>query len=83
MANVKRYQRMPSPGRGSDAWGYVGNAFVRPHHRSAGVGAALMDALTAWSWQHFDKLRLSPATRAVPFYERLGFEQSALLQLDR
>ena len=84
MANVKEYSRMPSPGRAPDSWGYVGNAFVRREHRSAGVGAVLMQALTTWTWERgYDKLRLSPATRAVPFYERLGFAPSALLQLDR
>jgi GNAT superfamily N-acetyltransferase len=84
MANLKEYARMPSPGRDPDAWGYVGNAFVRPEHRSAGVGAALMQALTASAWQRgYDKLRLSPTPRAVPFYERLGFVPSALRQLDR
>lgn len=83
MANVKHYARMPAPGGGAGAWGYVGNAYVRPEHRNGGVGAALMEGLTAWCWERFDKLRLSPMARAVPFYERQGFRQSALLQLDR
>ena len=84
MGNVKRYSRMPSAGRAADAWGYVGNVYVRAEHRDAGVGARLMEAMHAWAWeQGYDKLRLSPATRAVPFYERLGWWQSALLQLDR
>lgn len=84
MGNVKRYDRMPAPGRPSDLWGYVGNVYVRAELRDAHVGEALMDALTDWSWaQGADKLRLSPVARAVPFYERLGFQASALLQLDR
>jgi GNAT superfamily N-acetyltransferase len=84
MGNVKRYSRMPGLGRPSDAWGYVGNVYVRPEHRNGGIGAQLMDAMHVWAWeQGYDKLRLSPATRAVPFYERLGWWQSALLQLDR
>ena len=84
MGNVKRYERMPTPGRTRDMWGYVGNVYVSEEHRNAGVGAALMGALAAWAWEHgADKLRLSPATRAVPFYERAGWAQSALLQLDR
>jgi GNAT superfamily N-acetyltransferase len=84
MGNVKTYSRMPAPGRPSDAWGYVGNVYVHADRRGDRIGAALMDAMIAWAWEHgFDKLRLSPATRAVPFYERLGFAPSALLQLDR
>jgi GNAT superfamily N-acetyltransferase len=84
MGNVKRYSRMPSAGRTADAWGYVGNVYIRAEHRGGGIGAQLMDALHAWSWtQGYDKLRLSPADRAIPFYERLGWWRSALLQLDR
>jgi GNAT superfamily N-acetyltransferase len=84
MGNVKQYSRMPSAGRPSDSWGYVGNVYVRESVRNAGVGAVLMDVLQEWSWSAgYDKLRLSPATRAVAFYERLGFAQSALMQLDR
>jgi GNAT superfamily N-acetyltransferase len=84
MGNVKTYARMPSPGRPSDAWGYVGNVYVRPERRGDRVGSVLMEAMVSWAWeQGFDKLRLSPATRAVPFYERLGFDRSPLLQLDR
>ena len=83
MANVKRYARMPTLGTQSEAWGYVGNVYVRADRRRHGIGAALMDAVVAWSWANgFDKLRLSPSPAAVPFYDRLGFQQSALLQLD-
>jgi len=84
MGNVKQYSRMPSAGRPTDSWGYVGNVYVRESVRNAGVGAVLMDAIQAWSWSAgYDKLRLSPATRAIPFYERQGFWQSGLLQRDR
>ena len=84
MGNVKQYSRMPSAGRARDAWGYVGNVYVRATYRNGGVGAVLMQAMHEWAWaQGYDKLRLSPAPRAVPFYERQGWWQSALLQLDR
>lgn len=84
MGNVKQYSRMPSAGRTADAWGYVGNVYIQAEHRGGGIGAQLMEAMHAWSWsQGYDKLRLSPADRAIPFYERLGWWRSALLQLDK
>ena len=84
MANVKRYVRMPAAGMpDAGVWGYVGNVFVLPEHRDAGVGAALMEALQAWAWENgYDHLRLAPSTRAVTFYERLGYEAGHVVQLD-
>ncbi len=83
MANVKEYRRMPSVGRPTVSWGYVGNVFVLAEHRNAGVGAALMAALQAWSWaQGYDHLRLAPSPLSGRFYERLGYEAGHLVQLD-
>jgi GNAT superfamily N-acetyltransferase len=84
MANVKRYVRMPAAGMPSaGSWGYVGNVFVLPEHRNGGVGGALMEAVQEWSWaQGYDHLRLAPSTRAVPFYDRLGYQAGHVFQLD-
>jgi GNAT superfamily N-acetyltransferase len=84
MANVKRYERMPVPGRPSGGcWGYVGNVFVQPEHRSDGVGAALMQALQAWAWSAgMEHLRLAPSPRSIPFYDRLGYEAGSVVELD-
>lgn len=84
MANVKRYERMPAAGRQSaGAWGYVGNVFVLAPHRNDGAGAALMEAVKVWSWaEGYDHLRLAPSDLAFPFYERLGYVDGHVVQLD-
>ena len=84
MANVKHYERMPVAGRPSGGWwGYVGNVFVLPAHRDAGVGRALMEGLTAWAFAAgAEHLRLSPSPRSVSFYDRLGFVPGSVVELD-
>lgn len=84
MANVKRYDRMPAAGRsGAGWWGYVGNVFVLPEHRDAGVGRILMDELISWSASAgMEHLRLAPSIRSWPFYERLGFQPGGVVELD-
>ena len=83
MANVKRYDRMPSAGRSSGHWGYVGNVFVLAEHRNAGVGRALMDEVIAWAWaERMDHLRLAPSPLSGTFYRRLGFTEGAVVELD-
>jgi GNAT superfamily N-acetyltransferase len=84
MANVKRYDRMPVAGPASAGWwGYVGNVFVLPAHRNAGVGAQLMHAIVSWSaTAGMEHLRLAPSERSKPFYSRLGFEPGAVVEFD-
>jgi len=83
MANVKRYERMPVPGRPSGHWGYVGNVFVLLEHRNDGVGAALMHALQEWAWSEgLAHLRLAPSPRSAPFYDRLGYVPGSVVELD-
>jgi GNAT superfamily N-acetyltransferase len=84
MANVKRYDRMPSAGRASaGCWGYVGNVFVLAPHRDTGVGAVLMRAIVDWATgEGLEHLRLAPSPRSVPFYGRLGFVPGAVVELD-
>ena len=84
MANVKRYDRMPVAGRsGSGHWGYVGNVFVLAEHRNARVGQALMEEIVDWAGrQGLVHLRLAPSPLSVSFYERLGFEPGAVVELD-
>ena len=83
MANVKRYDRMPVPGRSAGCWGYVGNVFVLPSHRDSGLGAVLMRALEEWAWSvGMEHLRLAPSPRSGPFYERLGYTAGAVVELD-
>jgi len=84
MANVKHYERMPVAGRSSGGWwGYVGNVFVLEQHRNAGVGRALMDALTEWAFAAgAEHLRLAPSPLSVSFYDRLGFTPGSVGELD-
>lgn len=84
MANVKRYDRMPVAGRPSAGWwGYVGNVFVLPEYRDAGIGRILMEELISWSASAgMEHLRLAPSARSRPFYERLGFEPGGVVELD-
>lgn len=84
LVTVVIVDRMPQPGRPDSGWGYVHHFFVLPSHRSAGIGAALMDAAVAeaerrgW-WQ----LLLHPRPRSVPFYERAGFVAADHLMVRR
>ena len=74
MASLFEYRRMPKPGLPGSRWGYVSNMFVRQEARDAGVGAALLDAVIAAADERgYARLVLSPAERAIPFYERAGF----------
>ena len=84
MANVKRYDRMPVAGRSSAGWwGYVGNVFVLPEYRNAGVGRILMEELISWSASvGMEHLRLAPSGRSWPFYERLGFQPGSVAEFD-
>jgi len=70
------HERMPEPDREPGRWGYVGNAFVLPAHRDAGVGGQLLDAALAHADAHgFARVVLNPSPRSVPFYERAGFSR--------
>lgn len=83
MANVKRYDRMPAAGRAAGHWGYVGNVFVLPEHRNAGVGQVLMEEIQGWAGREgMAHLRLAPSPLSVSFYERLGYAAGAVVELD-
>lgn len=55
---------------------------VAPQHRRAGVGRALLAALTAWaSSRHTSKMQLEVRCQndsAIAFYERAGFTRDGL-----
>lgn len=55
---------------------------VAPRYRRAGVGSALLAALTAWAWEsHGLKIQLevrSANLSAISFYERRGFRRDGL-----
>ena len=84
MGNIKRYDRMPVVGRPSGGWwGYVGNMFVLPEHRNAGVGRVLMDEMVSWAWDNgMEHLRLANSPEAQTFYSRLGFVPGSVIELN-
>jgi GNAT superfamily N-acetyltransferase len=83
MANVKRYDRMPTVGHAGGSWGYVGNVFVLAPHRNAGLGDALMQHVAAWAWSMgMQHLRLAPSPASTSFYARLGFEAGSVVELN-
>jgi len=76
MVNLAVFDRMPQPGREPGSWGYLANAFVLAAHRSQGIGSLLLRALLAHADScGYARVVLSPAERAVTFYQRGGFAQ--------
>lgn len=74
MTNLLTFTRMPGPGIHAGSWGYLGNMYVVPEHRSAGVGGQLLAAVVAHAdAAGFERVVLSPTERSVPFYRRAGF----------
>ena len=74
MMNLAIFERMPRPGRAPSRWGYLGNAFVRAAHRNQGIGSRLMAAVLDHAAENaLVRVVLSPAERAIPFYQRAGF----------
>jgi GNAT superfamily N-acetyltransferase len=77
MAWLALAARVPRPGLTGRLCGDVQSVYVVPEHRSAGVGAALLDTLL----QHAETLGLEHVTvhsssRATALYQRAGFSVS-------
>jgi GNAT superfamily N-acetyltransferase len=82
MMNLAVFDRMPRPGQAPSSWGYLANAFVLSAYRDRGIGGKLLDALLGYAdAHHFARVVLSPSQRAIPFYERAGFEPANSLLL--
>ncbi len=82
MVNLLTFVRMPGPGVDGGRWGYLGNMYVAPEQRNAGVGRQLLDALVAHAdGAGLERIVLSPSERSVPFYRRAGFNASDQLLL--
>lgn len=84
MLNLMVFQRMPKPQRPASCWVYIGNVYVLPAHRNAGIGAELMDAAIRFSEGiSAARIVLSPSSEAQTFYQRLGFEPAGELGVRR
>ncbi|SBV25042.1 Acetyltransferase (GNAT) family protein [Micromonospora krabiensis] len=80
MAWVALLPRAPRPGATGRLSADLQSVFVLPEHRGHGIGSALVEAAS----EHATRLGASRVTvhsgrRAVPVYERLGFESSRQL----
>ncbi len=84
MLNLMIFERMPKPGTESSRWVYLGNVYVLPEFRNAGIGGRLVDASIQFS-QSIKAVRmvLSPSAESRGFYARLGFEPAGELNILR
>jgi GNAT superfamily N-acetyltransferase len=78
MVNLAVFERMPQPGRAPSRWGYLANAFVLAAHRDLGIGGRLLGALLSYADEHdFARVVLNPSERAIPLYQRAGFQPAS------
>jgi GNAT superfamily N-acetyltransferase len=69
--------RVPVPGKRAGPIGYLTNVYVVPEHRNTGLGAQMLDRITAWCRQEgFSEVIVWPTERSRPFYARGGFTRS-------
>jgi GNAT superfamily N-acetyltransferase len=80
MAWVALVPRVPRPGATSRLSADIQSVFVVPEHRGRGIGSALVEAAAEHA-AHLGSLRVTvhSGRRAIPVYERLGFESSGRL----
>jgi len=80
MAWVALVPRVPRPGAPSRLSADIQSVFVMPKHRGQGIGSALVQAATEHA-TNLGSLRVMvhSGRKAVPVYERLGFESSRQL----
>jgi GNAT superfamily N-acetyltransferase len=72
---LQRVEKVPRPYPRPAAWGYITNVYVDASWRNRGLGRALLDvAVAAARTEGLDTLLLWPNSRAIPLYERVGFE---------
>lgn len=66
--------RVPVPGKRAGPIGYLTNVYVEPAHRNAGLGAEMLDQVTAWCrTEGFSAVIVWPTERSRSFYRRGGF----------
>jgi GNAT superfamily N-acetyltransferase len=71
---VQLIEKIPNPIAEPESYVYLTNFYVRPEHRSKGVGAKLLAAALTWSRENRAELvLLCPTERSKPLYARHGF----------
>jgi GNAT superfamily N-acetyltransferase len=80
MAWVALVPRVPRPGATSRLSADIQSVFVMPEQRGQGIGSALVAAASEYATR-LGSLRVTvhSGRKAVPVYERLGFESSGQL----
>ena len=80
MAWVALLPRVPRPGATHRLSADVQSVYVLPEHRGQGIGSALVDAAASHATHRgAARVTVQSGRRAVPVYERLGFESSRQL----
>jgi len=80
MAWIALLPRIPRPGATNRMSADIQTVFVMPQHRGHGIGSALVDAATQHATQlGAIRVTVHSSRKAVPVYERLGFESSPQL----
>ncbi len=80
MAWVALVPRVPRPGATSRLSADIQSVFVLPEHRGQGIGSALVEAASEHAAQRGSlRVTVHSGRKAVPVYERLGFESSRQL----
>jgi GNAT superfamily N-acetyltransferase len=71
---LQTVRRVPVPGKRAGPIGYLTNVYVEPSHRNAGLGARMLDRVTAWCRDEgFSLVIVWPTERSRSFYRRGGF----------
>lgn len=84
MLNLLNFERMPKPGKAPSRWVYLGNVYVLPGFRNAGIGSRLVHGGIGFS-QGINAARMvpSPSPASRNFYARLGFQPAEELSILR
>ena len=81
MACLLRVPRPPDPDGQVRLGGDLQSVYVRPSLRGQGIGSLLVRAVLERAWElGMRKVTVQSGTRALPVYERLGFEVSTYLR---
>jgi len=80
MAWIALLSRVPRPGATTRLSADIQTVFVLPQRRGHGIGSALVEAASRHA-EHLGCIRVTvhSGRKAVPVYERLGFESSRRL----